>query len=488
MPIKQPRRDSSSEGTSVQLTRLPAYRIIAVEHLIRSRFGAFLQRHFADLFTKPSQQVFLLLAFGFVLSPTRHTVANYIWRAGATAFRHFTRFYVFLGGPLYAQLDWLWISVIQLAERHVPEEEPLRLRFDETTCKKTGPRIEPAGYYRNGAGSARQEYRTLYGVNFVVGQLLIRLRPWPDEFVSLPIGLAVYLKEAKARELGRPYRRRSELARAMLDRLCGTISAQRPVVSVQDGGYATRYFLRDLPGQVEVVGRLPRNSPLYGLPTPKPPGQPGPQAKKGKRLGTALDFAEDGEADGSISQWRPHPNEPGVEVCLLQGIWHSVLPGVPVQVVLVRRKQLRYHASKRKRQRWLEAFFTTALRLSLEEILQEYQGRWTIEILLHEARESYGLGRDRCRSYRKIVGINSFRLIIGAAEVLYVAHAVEEAEAMDLRRYRSWYRTKQGPSLFDIRWAVREHLYREGIFPKVGFWETMAVFREGSSGGLPRAA
>ena len=126
--------------------------------------------------------------------------------------------------------------------------------------------------------------------------------------------------------------------------------------------------------------------------------------------------------------------------------------------------------------------------MSLEEILAEYRARWSIEILLHEARESYGLGKDRCRSYRKIVGINSFRLLLGAAEVLHFAHAVEETEAMDLRRYRSWYRMKQGPSLFDIRWAVREHLYQEGIYPKVGFWETMAVFDEGSSGGLPRAA
>jgi hypothetical protein len=117
---------------------------VAVQKFYQSAFASFLQTHFFNLFTRPSQKLFLLLAFGFVLSPTRHTVANYLWRAGATAFRHFTRFYIFLGGPLYAQLDWLFIAVIQLAERYVPEAEPLRVRFDETTCKKTGPTIEPA--------------------------------------------------------------------------------------------------------------------------------------------------------------------------------------------------------------------------------------------------------------------------------------------------------------------------------------------------------
>ena len=134
-----------------------------MDSFYQSSFGAFLQRHFTDLFTKPAQQTFLLLALGLVLSSSRHTVANYLWRAGATAFKHFTGFYVFLGGPLYQSLDWLWITVIALAERHVPENHPMRVRFDGTTSKKTGRSIDGAEAYRNGAGSARQEYRTLWG-------------------------------------------------------------------------------------------------------------------------------------------------------------------------------------------------------------------------------------------------------------------------------------------------------------------------------------
>lgn len=464
------------------LRPIPQHGKIAVDKFYQSRFGSFLTGHFADLFTEPSQKLFLLLAFGFVLSPTRHTIANYLWRVGATAFRHFTRFYVFLGGPFVERLDWLWISVIKLAERYVPEAEPLRVRFDETTCKKTGPTIEPADSYRNGAGTARQEWRTLYGVNFVLGEMLIRMRPWPSAFVSVPIGLAVYIKKAKAEELGRPYRRRSELAREMLDRLCGAVSPGRRVRSVQDGNYATRYFLRDLPDEAEVVSRLPKNSPLYDVPAPKPKGKPGPQPKKGKRLGTTLDFADEDTG------WRAHPSEPGAEVRLVRGLWHSVLPGRVLQVVIVRRRHLRHAASKRRRQRWLEVFFTTALELTLEEILAEYRGRWTIEVLIHEARESFGLGQDRCRRYARIEGINAFRLLIGAAEVLFFAEQVDQAQAMDLRRYRSWYRQKTAPSLFDIHWAVREHLYGEGIYPKVGFWETMDQLHGRSSGALPRAA
>ena len=482
MPQTKPRHPFLCE---VVVLDQPHLRKDAVDSFYRSGFGAFLQRHFAELFTTPSQQTFLLLAFGFVLSSSRHTVANYLWRAGACAFKHFTAFYVFLGGPLYERLDWLFVSVIALAEGHVPEGEPLRVRFDATISKKSGRTIDGAEAYRNGAGSARQEYRTLWGLNFIVGEMLIRLAPWPEAFISVPIGLALYLKEDNAERLGVPYRRRSELAREMLDRLCGVVSPTRRVLSVQDGDYSTQYFLRDLPKQAHVVGRLPKNSPLYEVPLPKAAGRPGPQASKGPRLGTAETLAEQDQ------RWQAHPEEAGAEVRLVEGIWHSVLPGVVLRVVLVRRVALKQAPSKKQRQRWVEAFFTTDLSLSLEAILGEYQGRWSVEITIWQARQSFGLGQDRCRRYRRIVGINALRMVLVAAQVLWFAEQVDQVSSMDLRQYRPWYVQKQQPSLHDIAWACRERLYREGIFPKVGFWETVEVFHSidpGGGGALPRAA
>ena len=482
MPQMKPRPPFRCE---VVVLDQPHVRKDAVDSFYRSGFGAFLQRHFADLFTKPSQQTFLLLALGFVLSTTRHTVANYLWRAGACAFKHFTGFYVFLGGPLYDRLDWLFVSVIRLAERHVPEHEPVRARFDATTSKKTGRSIDGASTYRNGAGSARQEYRTLWGVQFIIGEMLIRLNPWPDEFISVPIGLALYVKEDKAEALGIAYRRPSELAREMLERLYGAIAPTRRVLSVQDGDYATQYFLRDLPDRVDVLGRLSKNSPLYAVPAPKPEGQPGRPAKKGPRLGTPQTLAE--QAQG----WQEHPEEAGAEVRLVEAIWHSVLPGRVLHVVLVRRLALKEARSKKQRQRYVEAFFTTDLWLSLEQILQEYQGRWSVEITIWQARQSFGLGQDRCRRYRRVVGINAFRMVLVAAQVLYFAERVSSVRSMDLVRYRPWYTRKQAPSLHEIAWAVREQLQGEGILPKVGFWETMEVIHgidPGGSGALPQAA
>jgi hypothetical protein len=454
-----------------------------VHQFYRSSFGSFLDELFQGIFTKPSHQNFLLLSLGFVFAFTRHTVASYLWRAGATTFKHFTRFYVFFGAPCYRSLDRLFARVIEAAAGHVPEDEPLRVRFDATTSKKTGRKIEGASTYRNGAGSARQEWRTLWGLNFVVGEMRIRLAAWPEAFVSVPIGLRLYLKQKHAQELGRPYYSRSELARQLLDPLCRLVGARRTVLSVQDGDYATKAFLRGLPENARVVGRLPIDSPLYARPAPKGPGQPGPQAKQGPRLGNAKELAE----AASPQAWQAHPEEDGVEVLVVEGFWHTVMPGVWLRVAVVRRPPEK--ATKQKKE--LEAFFTTLLRLDREQILAEYRARWSVEILIREAKEHYGLGQDRCRKYERIVGVNGFRMVIGAAQVLWFAREVTQ-QPIALAPYQPWYLQKQAPSLHDITWAVRERLLAEGITPRVGFWEGMGVIhrlpRKQGVDQLPRAA
>lgn len=241
MALNKTRRHPFREVISVELS-LTSRGGIAVHRFYQSSFGSFLDDLFEGHFTKPSRESFLLLSLGFVFAFTRHTIASYLWRAGACAFKHFTRFYVFLGAPCYERIDRLFERVIEMALGHVPAGEPVRLRFDETTCKKTGRRVEGTSTYRNGAGTARQEWRTLFGLCFVLGEMRIRLHHWEEPLVSVPIGLKLYLKEEEADKLNQPYRSRSELAREMLDQVCRLAGPKRTVLSVQDGGYSTTHY------------------------------------------------------------------------------------------------------------------------------------------------------------------------------------------------------------------------------------------------------
>src|SRR5688572_30496213 len=348
---------------------------IAVDTFLSASFGTVVMTLFQALFTAPSWHTFTYLACGWTLATECHTITTYLWLTGATTVKHFSRFYVFLGCPLYNKRWQLWGAVIHLAAQFVPEGEVIRVIFDDTTKKKAGTQIEGLGRYRNGAGSARQEYRTLRGLNFVLGIIRVPLTRWPGHSLSVPVGLELYLKPEQAQKLNVPYRSRSQLARDILDFLAEQLP-QRPLRSLADGGYATKDYVRDFPDAAHMVGRCPISAKLYQWP-PQPTHKcRGAPRKKGDLIGSPKTLAQTSKG------WSPHPSEAGAEIQSWSGLWHAVLPGRLIRVVVVRRdaKRCTQRAGQRKPPPPVEAFFTTDLTLRPQELLDEYGNRWAVEI------------------------------------------------------------------------------------------------------------
>jgi hypothetical protein len=433
---------------------------------------------FQDNLTRPSQESLLLIALGWVMTGKQHRLAAYLWHSGASETKHFSCFYTFLERSIYVRLDHFWCWVIKTAARYIPEGEAVMVQFDDSTAKKSGREIEGTSYYRNGSAAARQERRSLFGLNFVIGIMRLGLPEWLGGQLPIPIGLALYLKEADAEVLGQPYRSRSALAREMLDQVVRCLP-DRDVYAVQDGAYATKEFLRSRPKQLEAISRFPIDAKLYALPEAPPPGKRGPKPKKGKLIGSAKSLVKE-------PGWQPHPFEEGAEILLEEGLWHSVLPGVSLRVVFVRRLQV--DLTKRRHKRPLEAFFSTDTKLQAEQILAHYQARWTIEITIRDSYGLYGLAQDGCRKYKRIIAINSLRLLFAAVQVLWFIQQVRQRGHFNLKCYRPWYRHKLTPSLQDVMWACRESLYAAGITPTVGFWHDVSVIHGHSDAGLKRAA
>jgi hypothetical protein len=440
-------------------------------------------RLFQGLFTAPSWQSFSLLACGWALATDRHTITTYLWLTGATAVKHFSRFYVFLGCPLYNQRWQLWGAVIHLAAQFVPEDEVIRVAFDDTTKKKAGSHIEGLARYRNGAGSARQEYRTLRGLNYVLGIMRLPLTRWPGHSLSVPVGLELYLKPEQAQKLNVPYRSRSQLARDILDFIAEQVPG-RPIRSLADGGYATKDYVRQLPDAAHVVGRFPISAQLDEVPSKPTKKRCGAPRKKGALIGSPKTLAQTTEG------WAPHPTEAGAEIQAWCGVWHSVLPGRLIRVVVVRReaKGAPKRTGQRKPPPPVEAFFTTDLRLSAYDILNEYAGRWSVEIAIRDANAFDGLGQDQCQKRQRIIGANTLRLVMATARTLWFIDQVERGMTFTLCRYRPWYRQKVAPSQLDVVWACREALHEAGIVPIPRFTPDLAENHEEPENALPLAA
>ena len=451
---------------------------------IVSPFGVFVMGLFAGLFTIPSEQTFTVLVYGWaVASGERQTITTYLWLTGATSVKHFSCYYTFLGGALYQARWQVWARILRCAARWVPEGEPIVVLVDDSTKKKAGRQIEGVGHYRNGAGSARQEYRTLRGLNFVWGQLRVPVPGWPGKQVSVPTGLSLYLEAEQAQKLHVPYQTRSALAREIVD----VVAAQLPTRRIRvlgDGGYATRDTLQQLPATVDGVSRMLITGKLYAPPPLRTPPRRGCPPKKGALRGSPKTLAR------NRSGWQPHPTEAGAHVQAWTGLWHTVLPGRLSRVVVVRRAQRLRTRKPGQRQPLppVEAFFPTDLTLSLEAILAQDRERWAIEITIRDSNALAGFGQDQCRKRERVGGANTLRLVLAAARTLwFVEHSARTPE-IELGRYRPWYRHKVAPSQLDMVWAWRETLQAAGVFPIPRFTRELAEIQQESEPALLLAA
>ena len=457
-----------------------------MDAFVTSSFGTFMMTLWHGVLSAPSWQNLTYLASGGAMASGRQTVTAYLWGSGAAQVKHFSRYYAFLGQALYQHRYALWARVIRFGASLVPEQASLAIRLDDAIMKKHGRHIQGATYYRNGAGTARQEYRTLWGINLVWAIMRIPLPRWPGHHLSLPIGLELYLKEPLANKLKVPYRSRSALARRIVDHVAAPLPT-RAIRVATDGGYATQAFLRALPPNVEVVGRFLRTAKLYHLPPTRVKGQRGAPRKKGALIGSPKTLAMPSPA------WHPHPQEAGALIQTWVGIWHSVCPGRPLRVVGVWRPHLQDTPAPHNPQAvWrlkpLEAFFSTDVALSAHAMLETYADRWAIEIDIRDGHAYYGVAQDQCRKYERIVGANTLRLLMAAARTLWFIVSSEQHADVALQRWRPWYRHKVAPSQLDVVWACREALQEAGIFPIPRFFTAVAENQHEADKSKPIAA
>ena len=242
------------------------------------------------------------MAQGWALSSSHHTLTTYIRLSGAVKVKHFSRFYAFFSSSFYKVSEQLWKKVIQLSLCFMDAQQPIRIQVDDGTRKKNGRQINGASFYRNGAGSARQEYRTLWGLNWVWVSMSVPLKKWPGHTFTIRLGLRLYLKKSVAQALGQAYKTRSQLAREMVDLLAATLDGRLLMVSA-DGDYSTKEFLRQLPANVQVTVRFPVDANLYELPPAKEKGKRGPKHKKGALIGCPKALATQKQG------WVAHPSD-----------------------------------------------------------------------------------------------------------------------------------------------------------------------------------
>ena len=111
-----------------------------------------------------------------------------------------------------------------------------------------------------------------------------------------------------------------------------------------------------------------------------------------------------------------------------------------------------------------------------------------MEITIRDSNTFAGFGQDQCRKRDRVLGANTFRLVLTAARTLWFVEHTVRTPALELGRSRPWYHQKCAPSQLDIVWACREALQEAGVFPIPRFTPALAINQEKPEIALPLAA
>lgn len=398
----------------------------------------------SGVFTAPSLANFLTLITGWLLCRARRTTTGLIVAAGAVGRKHFGAYHRFFSQAAWST-EHFWLGLLRVLVEELCPQGEIILVGDDTVQGKSGKKISGAANWRNACGSTRQQYRFLWGHNWVILALAVRF--WGKTY-SLPINLRLYRKEPDCQGLERGYRTRSQLLLEMVQRASEALRA-RDLVLLIDGQFATRGLLGNLPENVTALSRLRKDAALWRPAPARAEGATGRPRKRGQRLPSPAKIALD-------RRWHWSKTPEGRKAKTLVGLWYHVLRTERVRIVIMEQKTPREPFAY---------FLCTDADWSADRIVSTYGARWTIEITIRDAKQFGGLGDAQCRLARAVERQAAFTL--GMMSLL-MGWYLRQVQRTDWPTERPWYRHKTHPTFQDMLRHARRSSWRQIVSAKSG--------------------
>jgi len=436
---------------------------------------------FRGCFTKPGAENFARLIVGWMLCQTRTCISRVIQASGGIEVgAHFSKFYRFLSEGRW-RVDDLGHVLFQLLLRFAPGRD-LTLIIDDTLCHKSGPHIfggamhydSHKSTYGRGTSAGKKGFFA-FGQNWVVAALWIPC-PWDlTRGIAVPFVFRLYRSQKRCST--KAYRKRTELANDLIELVLSWLPEGRTLHVLGDAEYACGTIVRRLSESTEFTGPMNMKAALFALPGPKRPGR-GRPAKRGRRLLSPAQLAKAKSTPWTKSTIEVYGKTVVVLTKSVDCLWYTVAHTRPVRMVITRDPKGRLGD---------RAYFTTAVGLSIEEVLAQYARRWEIEVSFRNTKQHLGLENPQngwwrrpsgTRRPKKKPGPNAHERIGQQATehtlaMTFAAHAIvilwywqhgkPDVDVATVHKSAPWYRTKKAPSFADMLTAVRLKMWEQRI-------------------------
>jgi hypothetical protein len=395
-----------------------------------------------------------VLLVGMLFAGGRRTATTWLRAAGVSD--DYQDYYYFLT-CVGRKSESIATQLLALVLRTLPLPERLLLVIDDSPTKRYGPKVEGADVHHNPTpGPADQPF--LYGHIWVTVSLAVRHPQWGA--LALPLRAMLYVRRQTMASI--PKRRKwyrfatkLQLAARLIEWIVPILKkAGKTVWVVVDGGYTKRPFLqRALKTGVGVVGRMRKDAHLRDVPLQVKRRRRGRPRKYGKHRISLTKRA------GQKRGWQS-------VVCTVYGkvvtkSYKTFLAtyrptGGVIRVVLVKEDHGWY------------AFYSTDPHASVQDILEAFADRATIEQDFHDVKEVWGSGQQQVRNIWNNLAVYNMNLWMHTLTELWAWN--QRGEQLIDRSDSPWDDATRRPSHANRRKALRTQIMRNELSTITTTW------------------
>lgn len=377
-------------------------------------------------FTPASFALFVTLFDGWVRTPGRHALTESLIAAGVAGRRDHTAFYRFFTRGTW-EPDRLGRLLFEALLAWMGTDALLALVVDDTLARHKGPHVFGLGTHLDAVRSTRKTKVFAFGHVWVVLAVVVPV-PFARRGFALPILFRLYRNEAECERHGATYRKRTELARELVDVVLSWLSElapTRPLTLALDNGYSNHTVLGGLPPRVTSVGAMRPDAALDVAGEPLSPAT------------LAADPTRPWQRVEAELYGRLHV----VEYKTVVAAWRRVCGALPLRVVVVRCVNGSLP---------LRIFFGTDEAACARAVLEWYAGtRWPIEVTFRDLKQLLGLAHAAVRVEAAVSRVAPFVGLQYTVLTLW-ALRVGLTPATTAALLRPWYRHKRAVSFGDL--------------------------------------
>jgi hypothetical protein len=398
---------------------------------------------FAPALTRPGFANLLVIVVGWILTRGPHAVTEALVETQVAGRRHHEAFHRFFSRGAWDP-DALGLWVFWRIVAVFGEVGAVRVVLDDTLAPKKGPHVFGIGSHLDAVRSTKRQRIFCFGHCWVVLAVLVRV-PFSTRTWALPLLFRLYRTQKDCARQGVPHRKKTALAREMLDVFSSWVTDRR-IELATDSAYCNGTVTRDLPERIVLFGAMRPDAVLTELPAAACRASKGGRPRKrGRLLRKPQQIARDGRTPWQSTKATLYGRTTTVRFKSLRAQWYRATGTRLLRIVIVATDSgaMPYRV-----------FFSFDHTLEVRTLLETYAGRWGIEVFFREAKQLLGFADSQARKEAAVLRVAPLVGLLYSTLVIWFVQDIYRMPVAALP-VRPWYRHKVGLCFADVLRAAR---------------------------------